>query len=275
MRLQIKQLFSFNRNERILLLVLGVFQVLMAIAALLNEAFLVPELPVQIEQDTRLEVKVEGKAALPVFLPLEMNAEDWQAYGLSPAKAEALCRYRRAGGRIDHWEGLKKVRVLNEDDFRRLEPYYKIKKQNESSDLKKRQKPMLLSVELNTADSVLLESLPGVGPVLAARIVVYREKLGGFFSEDQLGEVYGVSRELRKQLKGRLKINRSKIRKIALDSVCMNGYLKGHPYFRGKRAVLLCRIVREHGAPRSWAELSAYLPQDDSLWQKSRPYLGL
>ncbi|MBN1108862.1 MAG: helix-hairpin-helix domain-containing protein, partial [Bacteroidales bacterium] len=50
-------------------------------------------------------------------------------------------------------------------------------------------------IELNTCDSAMLEALPGLGPVLSARIIKYRKLLGGYVSAEQLREVYGLSEE--------------------------------------------------------------------------------
>lgn len=47
-------------------------------------------------------------------------------------------------------------------------------------------------ISLNTATAEQLDGLPGVGPVLAARIVTYRTQHGGFRSVDQLREVTGI-----------------------------------------------------------------------------------
>ncbi len=47
-------------------------------------------------------------------------------------------------------------------------------------------------VNLNTATAEALDALPGVGPVLAQRIVEWRAAHGGFTSPRQLGEVTGV-----------------------------------------------------------------------------------
>ncbi|MFC0039050.1 ComEA family DNA-binding protein [Actinomadura rayongensis] len=47
-------------------------------------------------------------------------------------------------------------------------------------------------VNLNTATSDDLQRLPGVGPVLAARILAYRTEHGSFRSVDQLQEVSGI-----------------------------------------------------------------------------------
>jgi competence protein ComEA len=47
-------------------------------------------------------------------------------------------------------------------------------------------------VNLNTATVAQLQELPGVGPVLAQRIVDYRDRHGGFRSVDELREVTGI-----------------------------------------------------------------------------------
>ena len=47
-------------------------------------------------------------------------------------------------------------------------------------------------INLNQADAGELEQLPGVGPVLAARIVADRDANGPFASVDDLGRVPGV-----------------------------------------------------------------------------------
>jgi len=47
-------------------------------------------------------------------------------------------------------------------------------------------------VDLNTADAAALDSLPGVGPVLAQRILDWRAQHGRFTSVDELGEVSGI-----------------------------------------------------------------------------------
>lgn len=56
-------------------------------------------------------------------------------------------------------------------------------------------------VDLNAADATALDALPGVGPVLAARIVQYRETNGPFRSIDQLDEVSGIGAKLMEQLR--------------------------------------------------------------------------
>jgi len=47
-------------------------------------------------------------------------------------------------------------------------------------------------ININTATAEQLEALDGIGPVLARRIVIYREQNGLFTSVDDLDEVSGI-----------------------------------------------------------------------------------
>ena len=47
-------------------------------------------------------------------------------------------------------------------------------------------------IDINTADSAALESVPGIGKSLSQRILAFREKNGPFQSVDDLLKVQGV-----------------------------------------------------------------------------------
>ncbi|EWT03152.1 hypothetical protein N865_01680 [Intrasporangium oryzae NRRL B-24470] len=61
-------------------------------------------------------------------------------------------------------------------------------------------------VNLNTADLTSLDSLPGVGPVLAQRILDWRTEHGRFTSVDELGEVSGIGDKLMAQLRPKVTV---------------------------------------------------------------------
>ena len=47
-------------------------------------------------------------------------------------------------------------------------------------------------LDINNASAAELESLPGVGPAIAAAIVEHRQRIGGFASVDGLLAVSGI-----------------------------------------------------------------------------------
>ena len=50
-------------------------------------------------------------------------------------------------------------------------------------------------VNINTADAAALETLPGIGPALASRIIAWREANGGFHAVDELLAVSGIGQK--------------------------------------------------------------------------------
>ncbi|PYS26503.1 MAG: hypothetical protein DMG11_19720 [Acidobacteria bacterium] len=65
---------------------------------------------------------------------------------------------------------------------------------------------LLLALNLNTATVQQLEALPGVGPVLAKRIVEFRQKKGGFKRVEELLAVPGISEKKWKVLRERVEV---------------------------------------------------------------------
>jgi len=61
-------------------------------------------------------------------------------------------------------------------------------------------------VNLNTATVEQLQTLPGVGPVLAQRIIAYRDEHGGFKSVADLRQVSGIGEARYNELKDRVTV---------------------------------------------------------------------
>jgi competence protein ComEA len=60
---------------------------------------------------------------------------------------------------------------------------------------------MVDRINLNQADAKTLITLPGIGPRLAERIIVYRQQAGAFTHLDDLTEVQGIGSALVEQLR--------------------------------------------------------------------------
>jgi DNA uptake protein ComE-like DNA-binding protein len=73
-------------------------------------------------------------------------------------------------------------------------------------------------VNLNSCDTTELIALPGIGPVLSARIIRYRNLLGGYASVNQLNEVYGLPPETFELIKDRVYADTTLLILISINS---------------------------------------------------------
>ena len=151
--------------------------------------------------------RTDRLADLRPFDPNRVDSATLASYGLPPAVAGRVVRYRQAGGRFRCEADLARIYGMRDTDYERLRPYlrfgpqkaerrYSMRKSfpdKQKGTLAKRRK--LASgefVELNAADSAALCRVPGIGPVRARAIIRYGNRLGGYVSVNQLGEVYGI-----------------------------------------------------------------------------------
>jgi competence ComEA-like helix-hairpin-helix protein len=84
-------------------------------------------------------------------------------------------------------------------------------------------------IEINTADTMVFEKLTGIGKALAKRIIKYRELLGGYYSVQQLREVYGLSAEVYQRISSMVWADSSRIRTLPISTASFRE-LARHPY---------------------------------------------
>ena len=65
---------------------------------------------------------------------------------------------------------------------------------------------LILAINLNTATPKELETLPGIGPALAKRIVVFREKRHGFKRVEELLAIPGISQKKWKAIRDKVEV---------------------------------------------------------------------
>lgn len=132
-------------------------------------------------------------------------------------------------------------------------------------------KPVVVAI--NAADSAAWEALPGIGPVLAARIVRFRDKLGGFYSTAQVAETYGLADSTFKKIQSSLRADSVSLKKVNINKMDEQSLAK-HPYIRYKLARLIVRYRSVHG-PFGGPEALLNIPLvDDSIYRKLEPYIS-
>jgi competence protein ComEA len=65
-----------------------------------------------------------------------------------------------------------------------------------------------LRIDINHCSAEELERLPGIGPVAAGRIVIFREKNGFFRTVEELDRVQGIGKKTLEKIKPYIVINR-------------------------------------------------------------------
>jgi DNA uptake protein ComE-like DNA-binding protein len=95
-------------------------------------------------------------------------------------------------------------------------------------------------IDINKCDSSGLISLPGIGPKLAARIIKYRNLLGGFAMVDQLREVYGLSADTYNNIREFLVAESSALVTIDINAAAYRELVR-HPYFEKEEVAAILK----------------------------------
>lgn len=90
--------------------------------------------------------------------------------------------------------------------FRNREPVIQ-RKEFQKTGIRGKEEDEGLSIFINDASQSELERLPGIGPVIAERIVEYRSKHGKFHTLEALMEVNGIGQKTYEKLKPYLKLH--------------------------------------------------------------------
>lgn len=111
--------------------------------------------------------------------------------------------------------------------------------------LRQLQPPKLLAgqtIDLNTADTTLLKRVPGIGSSRARAIVRYRERLGGFYSLQQLLEIPNLP----SSCQAYLTVRSQDIQRLDLNN-CSLQQLMRHPYLNFQQAKAIVEYRRKYG----------------------------
>ena len=216
------------------------------------------------------------------FDPNTLEAAGWQKMGLREKTIATILNYISKGGKFKSAEDLKKIWGLKSDEAAQLMPWVRINNtaissQQNSMAFAKQEKIVkpVISIDVNQADSARWESLPGIGSKLSQRIVNFRNKLGGFYSIEQVGETFGLPDSTFKFIKKQLIFNRGQeVKKLNINTASLDE-LKAHPYVRYHLANAIIQYRTQHGNFTSIEDIKKIMLVDDALYQKIFPYLSV
>ncbi len=128
-------------------------------------------------------------------------------------------------------------------------------------------------VLINQSDSAAWEALPGIGPKLAARILSYRSKLGGFHSIEQVGETFGLPDSVFTRIRPFLVADAQNMpAKLDLNHASLEE-LQAHPYISFQLAKVIVAYRKQHGPFSHKSDLQKIALITPDLFIKLEPYI--
>lgn len=220
-----------------------------------------------------------GAVKLFNFDPNHTTLAGWQKLGLSARQAAVMLRYVAKGGKFRQKEDLQKMYSINPSLYTRLTPFIHIAPVDSAgfgSKFKRYpktlpRKPVMVS--LNTADTLTLDEVKGIGPAFARRIVKYRERLGGFYKKEQLLEVFGLDSVKYREIKDQVNIDGSPLRKININKVEFAD-LQHNPYLSFKQVNAIIQFRKQHGNYSNIADLKKVVILPVETIEKLAPYIS-
>lgn len=116
------------------------------------------------------------------------------------------------------------------------------------------------TIDINLADSAQLVQVPGIGGARARAILRYREKLGGFYTPQQVLEI----EEMPATVVPFLTINRPTISTLSLNTATIKQLVR-HPYINYEQAKAILDYRRKYGKIANLQQLSlldVFTPED-------------
>lgn len=216
-----------------------------------------------------------------VFDPNTADSTALLRLGLKPWQVRNIYKYRAKGGIYRKPSDFARLYGLTVGQYRSLEPYIRIDssflpaatlaeaRQFERDTV---QFPVKLEpgrqIALNRADTNMLKKVPGIGSAFAAAICRYGERLGGYVSVDQLDEISGLPKGVKRffvvsdPAPQKLNINKLSARRLSR-----------HPYIGFFRAKAIMDYRRTHGDISHISDLRLCPDFPEVALEKLAPYI--
>ena len=227
------------------------------------------------------------KAEVFYFDPNTASADDWKRLGVREKTAATILKYVSKGGHFYKPEDIAKIWGLHKEDVDRLLPYVKIEntkkeyannesnfKNNYPSDSYRDKKYSPQTIDINVSDTTAFIALPGIGSKLAQRIIAFRDKLGGFYSVEQIKETYGLPDSTFIKIKPKLILTNPAVKQININTANLDE-MRSHPYIRYAIANAILQYRTQHGNFSSIDYIKKIMIVTDDVFTKVSPYLTI
>jgi DNA uptake protein ComE-like DNA-binding protein len=215
---------------------------------------------------------------IPLYFSLNINEANLQSLDILSVPdflARRWVKYLENGGSFKKVGDVKKLYGMTEPLYDNISKYLYVKKAEEIQRkpfLKENRVFRCKTIDINEADSAQWESLYGIGPYLAKRIITFRESLCGFVSVEQVKETYGLRDSVFQSIKLCLTIEKDLKPCISINYTNQEGLSK-HPYVRYKLARAICLYRENNGLFQHIEDLKKLPNVNDSIYIKLLPYI--
>lgn len=214
------------------------------------------------------------------FNPNDYSVQEWMYLGLSEKQAAVVLKFTKY--RLKSNEDLKKIFVIPNELFALIKDSTIYDINNKQSDgfnnyseaSEEKEKLPKTKVDLNTASQEELMKVRGIGPFFAKQILKKRDELGGFYSYEQLLEVWKIDEEKLAEWSPFLEVNSSKLIKLNINQATVEE-LEKHPYISWNLANSIVKFKEQNGNYTKIEQVKKSALMTSELFEKLKPYLSL
>ena len=233
----LKSHFKFNKQERSGIFFLLLFLIIIQVGYYVYDSYQINEkYPLNFNSDFQVRIDSLKNALLKndsvKIYPFNPNfISDFKGYtlGMSTDEIDKLHNLRKTNKFVNSAEEFQKVTSISDSLLHVISPYFKFPewtiKQQYKPDKVNAEKKVNTTTEnvvwndLNTTTADELRIINGVGEKLSARIIKFRNRLGGFLVDEQLFEVYYLDEEVARRILKQFKvISKPNIVKININT---------------------------------------------------------
>jgi competence protein ComEA len=208
------------------------------------------------------------------FDPNSATEADFGKLGISKYMAERIIKYRNKGGKFKIKKDLKKIYGFPEAQYEKLQSFITLPDSFQKAEKKQYEKKTITIFDINKADTVQLNKLRGIANVMSARIIKYRDKLGGFVSKDQYKEIYSISEIALKDLEKKTFIEQNFAPSMLNINTASLEILSSHPYIGRKLAYTIINFRVHHEKFGTADDLKQIVSITPDQVGKLKPYIS-